>query len=327
VAFKGVPYAAPPVGDLRWRPPQEAAKWDDVRDATHYGAICMQKMPNPDNGIGQYPASEDCLNLNVWTPELKPGAKHAVMVWIHGGGFVNGSGNADLYDGTELAKRGVVVVTLNYRLGRLGSFAHPLLTAEAHGGPVANYGLMDSIAALEWVKRNISAFGGDPRNVTIFGESAGGMQVNRLMISPAARGLFHKAIVESGAGRDRTQRLSMTSPAGFPSAESDGAAFGKTLGVEARTVADLRGPQSSSRAGRLPCPAPSAAWCAGRRPAAISPSGRARRLKGRQSQQRLLRQFRPGQSPSSIPRAIPGRRKRWPAGPARRPRSPTPATR
>jgi para-nitrobenzyl esterase len=240
VAFKGVPYAAPPVGDLRWRPPQKAAKWDDVRDATHYGAICMQKMPNPDNGIGQYPASEDCLNLNVWTPELKPGAKHAVMVWIHGGGFVNGSGNADLYDGTELAKRGVVVVTLNYRLGRLGSFAHPLLTAEAHGGPVANYGLMDSIAALEWVKRNISAFGGDPRNVTIFGESAGGMQVNRLMISPAARGLFHKAIVESGAGRDRTQRLSMTSPAGFPSAESDGAAFGKTLGVEARTVADLR---------------------------------------------------------------------------------------
>jgi len=161
-------------------------------------------------------------------------------VWIHGGGFVNGSGNADLYEGTELAKRGVVVVTINYRLGRLGSFAHPLLTAEAKGGPLANYGLMDSIAALEWVKRNIAAFGGDPKNVTIFGESAGGMQVNRLMISPNARGLFHKAIVQSGAGRERTQRLSVVSPAGFPSAESDGETFVTSLGVTAASVADLR---------------------------------------------------------------------------------------
>jgi para-nitrobenzyl esterase len=239
-AFKGVPYAAPPVGKLRWKPPMRAAKWDGVRDATGYGAICMQKMPNPDNGIGQYAASEDCLNLNVWTSDTTRGAKKPVMVWIHGGGFVNGSGNADLYDGTELAKRGVVVVTINYRLGRLGAFAHPLLTAEAKGGPIANYGLMDSVAALEWVKRNIAAFGGDRKNVTIFGESAGGMQVNRLMISPNARGLFSRAIVQSGAGRERTRWLSTVSPAGFPSAESDGETFVTSLGVTATSVSDLR---------------------------------------------------------------------------------------
>ena len=240
LAFKGIPYAAPPVGALRWKPPVAAAKWDGVRDATTYGDICMQKMPNPDNGIGQLPASEDCLTLNVFTQDLEHKAKRPVMVWIHGGGFVNGSGSAELYDGSQLAKRGVVVVTLNYRLGRFGSFAHPLLTQEAKGGPVANYGMLDMIASLEWVKRNIGAFGGDANNVTIFGESAGGMAVQKLMTTPLARGLFHKAAVQSGAGRENVLFLDKPNARGFPSAESDGEAFVKSLSVDAKSTADLR---------------------------------------------------------------------------------------
>ena len=240
LAFKGIPYAAPPVGALRWKPPVATAKWDGVRDATKYGDICMQKMPNPDNGIGQLPASEDCLTLNVFTQDLAHNARRPVMVWIHGGGFVNGSGSAELYDGSQLAKRGVVVVTLNYRLGRFGSFAHPLLTKEAAGGPVANYGMLDMIASLEWVKRNIGAFGGDSGNVTIFGESAGGMAVQKLMTTPLARGLFHKAVVQSGAGRENVLYLDKPNARGFPSAESDGEAFVKSLSVDAKSTADLR---------------------------------------------------------------------------------------
>ncbi|RYZ03177.1 MAG: carboxylesterase, partial [Alphaproteobacteria bacterium] len=239
LAFKGIPFAAPPVGALRWKSPTRAAKWDGVKDASAYGPICMQKMPNPDNGIGQYPASEDCLTLNVFTQALSH-AKRPVMVWIHGGGFVNGSGSAELYDGSQLAKHGVVVVTINYRLGRFGSFAHPLLTKEAAGGPVANYGMLDMVASLEWVKRNIGAFGGDANNVTIFGESAGGMAVQKLMTMPAARGLFHKAAVQSGAGRENTLYLDKPNERGLPSAETDGATFVKTLGVTAATPADLR---------------------------------------------------------------------------------------
>ena len=238
LAFKGIPYAAPPVGALRWKAPAAAAKWEGVRDASAYGDICMQKMPNPDNGIGQLPASEDCLNLNVFTQELS--GKRPVMVWIHGGGFVNGSGSAELYDGSQLAKQGVVVVTINYRLGRFGSFAHPLLTKEANGAPIANYGMMDMIASLEWVKRNIAAFGGDAGNVTIFGESAGGMAVQKLMISPKARGLFHKAAVQSGAGRENVLLIDKPNARGLPSAESDGDAFVKSLSVDARSPADLR---------------------------------------------------------------------------------------
>lgn len=240
LAFKGVPFAAPPVGDLRWQAPQPALSWEGVREATRYGDICTQKMPNPDNGIGQLPASEDCLTLNIFTQNLNANARRPVMVWIHGGGFVNGSGSAELYDGSELASRGVIVVTINYRLGRFGSFAHPLLTAEANGGLVANYGMMDMIASLEWVQRNIGAFGGDANNVTIFGESAGGMAVQKLMTSPNARGLFHKAIVQSGAGRENVVYLDRESPRGLPSAESEGAAFIKSLGIDASSTADLR---------------------------------------------------------------------------------------
>jgi para-nitrobenzyl esterase len=230
-SFKAIPYAAPPIGPLRWRPPAPPAKWSGVRDATAFGAICMQKIVK-DNGVGPGPASEDCLTLNVFKPES--GARRLpVMVWIHGGGLVNGSATAALYDGAALARQGVVVVTLNYRLGRFGFFAHPALTAEAAGkADLANYGLMDQVAALKWVKRNIAAFGGDPANVTIFGESAGGLSVNRLMMIASARGLFAKAIVESGVGREKSHTLAQ--------AEAAGAAFAAKLAPAAADPAALR---------------------------------------------------------------------------------------
>jgi para-nitrobenzyl esterase len=231
-AFKNIPYAAPPVGDLRWRPPQPAQPWSGVRPGDRYGAICTQRYDKSDNGVGAPPMSEDCLSLNVWTPSLRPPALAPVMVWIHGGGFVNGSGTAALYDGAALARQGVVVVTINYRLGRFGFFAHPALTKEAAGGPVANYGLMDQIAALEWVRRNIAAFGGDPGNVTIVGESAGGISINRLMTAPPAQGLFHKAVAQSGLGSEQ--------PLALDKAEAEGGAFAAKLGVSGDDTAALR---------------------------------------------------------------------------------------
>lgn len=230
LSFKGVPFAAPPLGDLRWRAPRLVKSWRGVRAADKYGAICQQNYNPGDNGVGPLPMSEDCLTLNVFTPE---GAKgQPVMVWIHGGGFVNGSGTAALYDGSALARQGVVVVTLNYRLGRFGFFAHPALTAEAKAEPVGNYGLMDMIAALEWVRANIGRFGGDPERVTIFGESAGGIAVNDLMVSPPARGLFMRAIAQSGLGRETTLPL--------PAAETSGEAFAAQVGLSKATAADLR---------------------------------------------------------------------------------------
>ena len=194
-SFKGLPYAAAPVGDLRWSAPAPVASWSAPRDATKYGPDCMQ---NPLPGIqpGSRPMSEDCLTLNVWTPKPAKGAKLPVMVWIHGGGFVGGSGTLPETDGGLLATRDVVIVSFNYRLGRFGFFAHPAL------GQGGNWGLMDQIAALKWVQRNIASFGGDPAKVTIFGESAGGESVSRMMASPAAKGLFARAIVASGGGRD-----------------------------------------------------------------------------------------------------------------------------
>jgi para-nitrobenzyl esterase len=202
-AFKGVPYAAPPVGDLRWKPPQPVAAWNGVRNATQYGHDCMQ-IPDPSEAAprGTTTPSEDCLVLNIWTPARQPGEKLAVMVWIHGGGFLNGGSSAPIYDGTALAKKGVVLVSFNFRLGRFGFFAHPALTKESPGEPLGNYTYMDQIAALKWVKRNIAAFGGDPGNVTVVGESAGGGSVHMLMNSPMAQGLFAKGVIESGGGRD-----------------------------------------------------------------------------------------------------------------------------
>ena len=195
--FKGLPYAQPPVGVARWMSPVEMPAWNGVRDATKFAAACIQ--PKARSGsiyawdLGEI--SEDCLFLNVWA---KQGASNApVMVWIHGGALTTGSGSEPMYDGTKLAERGVVVVSINYRLGVLGYLAHPLLSAESNGNVSGNYGLLDQIEALRWVKRNIAAFGGDPSNVTIAGESAGGLSVMYLMASPPARGLFHKAIAQS----------------------------------------------------------------------------------------------------------------------------------
>ncbi|HET9159644.1 MAG TPA: carboxylesterase family protein [Caulobacteraceae bacterium] len=230
VSFKAIPYAAPPVGELRWRPPQPVKAWSGVRPADRVGAMCEQVYNARDNGVGPLPMSEDCLTLNVFAPAPAKGAP--VMFWIHGGGFINGSGTADLYDGSALARQGVVVVTINYRLGRFGFFSHPSLTAAAGGEPVGNYGLMDMIAALKWTQANIGKFGGDPNKVTIFGESAGGFAVNDLMISPAAKGLFIRAIVESGAGRETAPPLAQ--------AETLGTAFATKAGLTNATAAQLR---------------------------------------------------------------------------------------
>lgn len=238
--FRGVPFASPPVGEHRWRPPGQPAAWEGVRDATRVGAICVQAPSNGDPGVGPLPMSEDCLTLNVWAPATRTAAL-PVMVWIHGGGYNNGSGTADLYDGGALARRDVVVVTINYRLGRLGFFDHPALAAERPSDePAGNYGVMDQIAALEWVRDNVGSFGGDPGNVTIFGESAGGAAVTQLMVAPAARGLFHRAVVQSGLGRQRSAELALDRP-GRPSARSMGAMFVRGAGLgAAASAAELR---------------------------------------------------------------------------------------
>jgi para-nitrobenzyl esterase len=203
VAFKGIPYAAAPVGRLRWLPPQPVKPWTGVRPALHYGPDCMQ-VPFPGDAapLRTKPA-ENCLDVNVWRPKRAAAHGLPVMVWIYGGGFVNGGTSPAVYDGTDFARDGVVLVSFNYRLGNFGFFAFPALTRElqAAGDPLGNYAFMDQIAALKWVQRNIAAFGGDPRNVTLFGESAGGISVGTLLGTPLAAGLFERAIIESGGGR------------------------------------------------------------------------------------------------------------------------------
>lgn len=229
-AWLGLPYAAPPVGDLRWRPPAPAKPWTGLRAAAAFAPACMQtgvSMP------GETPptVSEDCLYLNVWAPaavKLAP-----VIVWIHGGGYANGATAMPLYAGDRLAARGAVVVTVAYRLGPLGWMAHPELSAEA--GSSGNYGLMDQIAALEWVQRNIAAFGGDPANVTIAGQSAGAMSVSMLMASPRAKGLFHRAIGQSGG---LFEPVALAPHYRLAAAEKDGVAYAKSVG--AASLADLR---------------------------------------------------------------------------------------
>ncbi len=196
--FLGIPYAAPPVGELRWKAPSPAAKWNGVRKAKEFGSRCMQARPFEDMVFRDPGISEDCLTLNVWSPAGEKSGKLPVMVWIYGGGYVAGGTSEPRQDGKNLAKRGVVVVSMNYRLGVFGFLTDPELAQESERKSAGNYGLMDQIAALEWVHRNIAAFGGDPDNVTIFGESAGSFSVCALMASPAAKGLFHKAIGESG---------------------------------------------------------------------------------------------------------------------------------
>jgi para-nitrobenzyl esterase len=198
-SFLGIPYAAPPVGELRWKPPAPAARWSRVRAATEFGSRCMQARVYADMVFRDPGISEDCLFLNVWTPAKNAKAKLPVMVWIYGGGFMAGATSEPRQDGGVLARQGVVVVTMNYRLGIFGFFALTELATESDKKAAGNYGLLDQVAALEWVHRNIASFGGDPSNVTIFGESAGSFSVSALMASPVAKGLFHKAIGESGA--------------------------------------------------------------------------------------------------------------------------------
>ena len=274
--FRGVPYAAPPVGALRWKAPQPVAKWEGVRAADKYGARCMQggpggagrgaggggrrgaapgdapaapvapgregapagrqgggQAPPPGFGVPQ-PTGEDCLFLNVWTPARAASDRLPVMVWIHGAGLTGGSGSEPRYDGEQLSKKGAVVITINYRLGPFGWLAHPELTKESGQKASGNYGLMDAIAALQWVQKNAAAFGGDPRRVTIFGESAGAFLVSGLVGSPASKGLFHRAIAESGGWMG----MGMGNMGTLAAAEEAGAKAVTAMGVT--TLADLR---------------------------------------------------------------------------------------
>ena len=252
--FKGIPFAAPPLGENRWKAPQPVAKWDGVRKADAFGAPCAAGAPPAGRGGGggrgaaapgaapQAPAAppreparaEDCLYLNVWTSATSPNDKRPVMVWIYGGGFTGGSGGLAWYDGENLASKGPVIVTFNYRLGSLGFFAHPELAKESGHNASGNYGMMDAIAALQWVKKNISAFGGDPNNVTIAGESAGAIMVGALLGSPQAKGLYHRAIAESGGWMG----LTMGRMASGQTAQANGAKTMEALGV--KTIAELR---------------------------------------------------------------------------------------
>ncbi len=193
--FKGIPFAAPPVGDLRWRAPQPAAHWDGVRKADAFGPRCMQNA----GGANAQPVNEDCLYLNVWTGANAATERRPVMVWIYGGAYTGGSGSLPEYDGEALAEKGAVIVTINYRLGVLGFFSYPELTKESDRRGAANFAMLDAVAALQWVRKNIAGFGGDPKRVTIFGESAGAGLIANLMASPQAKGLFHRAIGESSS--------------------------------------------------------------------------------------------------------------------------------
>jgi len=242
LVFKGIPYAAPPVDEWRWKPPQPVSPWVGVRDGSQFGTICPQPK-SPIVWLSESgKMSEDCLYLNVWTPAKSQKDALPVMVWIHGGGNVNGSGSSPLYDGTALAKKGVVLVTINYRLGPFGFFAHPLLSKESENGVSGNYGILDQIAALKWVQRNIRAFGGDHNRVTIFGESAGGLNVNILMASPLAKGLFHRVISESGTAM-RANRHLRDRWYGQEPMEKQGVRITKELGLD-----DLPDPLKALRA-------------------------------------------------------------------------------
>ncbi len=230
--YRGIPFAAPPVGERRWRPPEPLEAWEGTLDCLDLPPSCPQ--PSPEIGDPPPRTSEDCLYLNVWTP-TNPGAEDPrlapVMVWIHGGGYTTGSGSLSVYEGTRFARRGVVLVTINYRLGPFGFLAHPALTAESPEGTSGNYGLLDQVAALEWVRRNIRAFGGDPECVTVFGESAGAGSIGHLLVMPAAEGLFVRAILQSGHALG-TQRALSESTEKLESAEAMGVRLSTTLGCE-----------------------------------------------------------------------------------------------
>jgi para-nitrobenzyl esterase len=235
--FKGIPFAAPPLGALRWKAPQPVKAWDGTRSCVAFGPSPMQAKPAPFSMwseeflIPKEPISEDCLFLNVWTGAKSPGEKRPVLVWIYGGGFVSGGSAAPIYDGEAMAKKGIIFVSINYRVGIFGFFVHPELTKESGRNASGNYALMDQLAALQWIQKNIATFGGDPGNVTIAGQSAGSFAVNALVASPLGKGLFEKAIGESGASfSNRFQSLA--------NAEEAGVAFAKS--VNASSIEDLR---------------------------------------------------------------------------------------
>ncbi len=234
-AFKGVPFAAPPTGDLRWKAPQQVKSWNGIKNCTEFGPSAMQGKPEPFSmWTSEFiapakPLSEDCLYLNVWTGAKNNKEKRPVLVFIHGGAFMSGSGSVPVYDGVEMAKKGLVFVTINYRLGIFGFLAHPELTAESPNKASGNYGLLDQIEALKWVQENIKAFGGDPSNVTIAGQSAGAFSVNFLVASPLAKGLFHRAIAESGGAVLPTGRFSRNGS--LKEAEQSGLSFAEKAGA------------------------------------------------------------------------------------------------
>ncbi|QMI05232.1 carboxylesterase/lipase family protein [Citrobacter sp. RHB25-C09] len=229
--WRGIPYAAPPTGELRWRAPQPVMPWSDIRDANTFSCASWQDIEYCKELGGGDPGafSEDCLYLNVWSPGVRQ-QRLPVMVWLHGGGFTIGAGSLPPYDGVALAKRDVVVVTVNYRLGHLGFFAHPALDDEA-GEKINNFALLDQIAALRWVQKNIAVFGGDPENVTLFGESAGARSVLSLLASPLGKGLFHKAIIQSGYTLPDTPR---------ETALENGVALAEHFGLHQATTEQLR---------------------------------------------------------------------------------------
>ncbi len=230
-SFKGIPYAAPPIGDLRWEPPKAPDHWSGTRSATEFGHDCMQVPTRSEAAPRRTVASEDCLFVNVWVPKQRS-RKMPVMVWIHGGGWVVGGTSPDIYDGSEFARNGIVFVSLNYRLGRFGFFAFPELTKESTSSELGNYGYFDQLAALKWVQRNIAAFGGDPHQVAIAGESAGGFSVHVMMTSPLTTELFNRAIIQSGGGRLGLSSTGLREGSnGQPSAEKIGVVFAESKGI------------------------------------------------------------------------------------------------
>ncbi|MGH6989336.1 MAG: carboxylesterase/lipase family protein [Stellaceae bacterium] len=251
VAYLGVPFAAPPIGDLRWKPPQKPAPWSGVRQCTAFGDDPLQGMRGEGRGSTY---SEDCLTLNIWTlgSDKSGGDKRPVMVWFYGGGFMVGSASYPMYDGEALARKGVVVVTINYRLGIFGFMAHPALTAESPNHASGNYGFLDQVAALKWVRENIAEFGGDPGNVTIFGESAGACSVASHLVSPLSRGLFQKAILESPATLRKLYTLDAAEKAAVAMVGND------IVALRAMPAEELlpKGAQIGAGPGRLTAPQP-----------------------------------------------------------------------